>query len=121
MDALDLPFTSRVHSRSVEQVIYRHNKMQGLQGEPMESLPRGEPPFPDPVPLPTRPPLNQPTVLRSFLKSDLSLIGATAVLALTCFFFVERVSVNDGFGWDGVQYGQWVRNFRQEVLVDKTT
>ena len=55
--------------------------------------------------------------LRRFLASDWCLVLAVLSVSLTCFVLAERVPVGNGFGWDGVLYGNWARDFRQEVAV----
>jgi hypothetical protein len=57
----------------------------------------------------------------SFLTSDAGLVLVAAAVAVACFVCNERVPVNGGFGWDGVQYGNWARHFKEEVLVRKPT
>ena len=65
----------------------------------------------------------QPTIdaqivhLRRFLASDWCLVLAVLTISLACFALAERVPVGDGFGWDGVLYGNWARDFHEEVFV----
>jgi len=49
------------------------------------------------------------------LASDGVLVLATGLLLLVCNLLSERVPVGDGFGWDGVQYGAWARDFYTEI------
>jgi hypothetical protein len=56
---------------------------------------------------------------RSVLAGDAVLVGAALVLTLTCLLTVERVQVGNGFGWDGVVYGNWARHFYEEVVVTR--
>jgi hypothetical protein len=57
--------------------------------------------------------------LRSLLTRDGTLILATFLLTLTCNLTVERVPVHGGFGWDGVLYGAWARDFYHEIVVTR--
>src|SRR2546423_1827806 len=56
---------------------------------------------------------------RSFVESDLCLVLVALLIATLCCAFVERVSVHDGFGWDGVNYANWARDFKNEVFFKK--
>ena len=56
---------------------------------------------------------------RALLASDRWLVVAVAVISLACFVLSERVKVGDGFGWDGILYGNWARDFYREVFVTK--
>ena len=54
-----------------------------------------------------------------FLASDGVLIGAAFLLALACYTMGERVEVSNGFGWDGILYGNWARDFHDEIFVKR--
>jgi hypothetical protein len=54
--------------------------------------------------------------LRSFFSRDVVLVAVVAALTLFLEFHGERVPVNGGFGWDGVLYASWARDFPHEVF-----
>ncbi|MEY2490462.1 MAG: hypothetical protein QOC70_2404, partial [Verrucomicrobiota bacterium] len=41
------------------------------------------------------------------------LIGVASIL------WAEKLEINQGFGWDGVGYATWAKNFYQSVIIDK--
>jgi hypothetical protein len=55
----------------------------------------------------------------AWLFTDHTLILAALILALACFWLGERVTVNDGLGWDGVIYAGWAKDFHEEVFVKR--
>ncbi|MFL5327671.1 MAG: hypothetical protein ACJ8C4_02045 [Gemmataceae bacterium] len=58
--------------------------------------------------------------VRERLTAGPALFAALAgVIGVACLAFGERVEVNEGLGWDGVIYARWVRDFHQEIFVNK--
>src|SRR6266849_3846734 len=55
--------------------------------------------------------------VRSLWSIELQMVLAALALALGCLAFSEQVPVNGGFGWDGVAYGGWARDFYNAVFV----
>src|SRR4051812_37912658 len=50
-----------------------------------------------------------------------NLLMAVAMLlaGIPNIFWAEKLTVGGGFGWDGVLYGAWVRNFFRLVFIDR--
>lgn len=53
---------------------------------------------------------------RDFLRTSVFL-GTFIILAQ--FFFAEQISVHHGFAWDGLNYGDWARDWPHEIIDEK--
>jgi hypothetical protein len=41
------------------------------------------------------------------------------LIGVANIFWAERLTVREGFGWDGVAYASWARDFHRTILVDR--
>jgi hypothetical protein len=73
----------------------------------------------------TRRALNFATRVSDFLSGSIAnpsplVLGLAALfLASFCCRYGERIQVRGGLGWDGATYARWVRDFYQEIFVNR--
>ncbi|MFO1432181.1 MAG: hypothetical protein U1F76_18890 [Candidatus Competibacteraceae bacterium] len=51
------------------------------------------------------------------VRSDYFLILVAFTIALLDHLFAERILLNQGLGWDGLNYGTWAQNFYEQIVV----
>src|SRR3954469_12568721 len=52
-------------------------------------------------------------------RTNLLMAAAMLLAGLPNIFWAEKVTVGAGFGWDGILYGRWVRDFFRPVFIDR--
>lgn len=52
-------------------------------------------------------------------RTNLLMVLVMSVVGIANLWSSEKLPVGDGFGWDGVNYAAWARDFHKSVFVDK--
>jgi hypothetical protein len=52
-------------------------------------------------------------------RTNLVMVLVMLVVGMANLRWAEKLPVGDGFGWDGVNYAAWARDFYKSVLVDR--
>jgi hypothetical protein len=52
-------------------------------------------------------------------RTNLLMVVVMLVVGIANLRWAEKLPVGDGFGWDGVNYAAWARDFYKSVFVDK--
>src|SRR5438309_7684741 len=48
---------------------------------------------------------------------NLWMVSAMLLIGLANILWAERLTFNEGFGWDGTMYGGWVKDFYGSIFV----
>jgi hypothetical protein len=68
----------------------------------------------------TSPERSDSPILKNQSASTNVLMAAAMLLAgIPNILWAEKVTVGGGFGWDGILYGRWVRDFFRPVFIDR--
>lgn len=57
----------------------------------------------------------------TWITTNRLMVALTLALGLGNLFLAEKIPVNGGFGWDGVVYGRWAKDFYHEVFINGVT
>lgn len=57
--------------------------------------------------------------LEASTKTNLLMVAAMLLIGVANITWAERLTVNDGLGWDGVRYAAWTKNFYDSVFIER--